>query len=64
MARARSVQKQTYSIPEFCAAHGISRGYFYEMRKRGIGPKEMRAGGRVMISREAAAAWRRECEAA
>lgn len=64
MAKARALPKQSFSIPEFCSTHGISRGYFYEMRKRGIGPKEMRVGGRVMISREAAAAWRRACEAA
>jgi predicted DNA-binding transcriptional regulator AlpA len=51
------------SIDEFCARHGISRGSFYNLRKAGLGPREMKLGARVLISVEAAADWRRQREA-
>ena len=50
------------SIPRFCKLHGISPAYYFLMRQRGEGPVEMRTGDRVLISHEAAAAWRRQCE--
>jgi hypothetical protein len=48
-----------FSIREFCDAHGISWGHYFNLRKRGEGPREMRAGARVLITREAADEWRR-----
>jgi hypothetical protein len=48
-----------YSIPQFCAAHSISRGQFYALRKKGMGPAETKLIGRIVITRESAAAWRR-----
>jgi hypothetical protein len=54
----------SYTIDEFCNAHRISRAHFFNLKKAGIGPREMHLGGRVVISREAAADWRREREAA
>jgi hypothetical protein len=55
---------ETYSIKEFCAAHGISVTFYYLLRKRKPPqtPKEMRVGRRYFVSREAAADWRRERE--
>lgn len=47
-----------YSINKFCARHSISRAHFYNLREVGAGPREMRAGGRVLITAEAAAEWR------
>ena len=32
------------SIPDFCEAHGISEGFFYKLKKRGEGPREMKVG--------------------
>lgn len=58
------MHKQALSIPEFCAAHGVSRSFYFNMRRDGIGPREMRVGNRVLISHEAATDWRREREAA
>jgi predicted DNA-binding transcriptional regulator AlpA len=55
-------QKLALTIREFCQTHGISRGYFYLLKKRGIAPKTIDLGGRVLISTEAAADWRRERE--
>lgn len=56
------MEKQALSIPEFCAAHGLSRSFYFLLRKDGLGPREMRVGGRVLISCEAASDWRRERE--
>lgn len=56
--------KLAFSIPEFCAAHGISRAHYFKMRKLGLGPVEMEFGDRKLISVEAAAAWRRDREQA
>jgi hypothetical protein len=54
-----------YSIEQFCAAHGgISEAFFHKLVSEGRGPKLMKVGARTLISVEAAAAWRRACEAA
>jgi predicted DNA-binding transcriptional regulator AlpA len=57
-------EKAALTIKEFCATHGISASAFYEMKREGLGPREMRIGrAGVRISQEAAAAWRTEMEA-
>jgi hypothetical protein len=52
-----------FSIKSFCVAHGISEGFYFELRKQGLGPHEMRLGARVFITFESAAKWRAEREA-
>ena len=52
----------TFSIPEFCEAHGISEGFFYKLKKQGEGPREMKVGTRTLITFESAAEWRRTRE--
>jgi predicted DNA-binding transcriptional regulator AlpA len=47
-----------FSILEFCRRHGFSRPHFYRLRAQGLTPTEFRLGSRVLITREAAAAWR------
>ena len=51
-----------YSICEFCTRHRISPQLFYKLKPRGLMPVTFNVGSRVLISREAAAAWRRERE--
>ena len=51
-----------FSIPFFCARHDISIAHYYRLRSEGQAPAEMRVGGRVLISKESAQQWRRECE--
>ena len=51
-----------YSIDEFCARHRISPQLFYKMRPLGLMPVTFNVGTRVLISREAADAWRRTRE--
>jgi hypothetical protein len=51
-----------FSIEEFCARHRISPQLFYKLKPLGLMPVTFRVGTRVLISREAAAAWRRARE--
>ncbi|MCK1709099.1 MULTISPECIES: hypothetical protein [unclassified Bradyrhizobium] len=53
-----------YSVDEFCARHRISSQLFYKLKPAGLMPTTFKVGTRVLISREAAAAWRRAREAA
>jgi hypothetical protein len=50
------------SIREFCWAHSISAGFYFKLKKRGEGPREMKLGARTLISFEAATEWRRARE--
>ncbi len=47
-----------FSIREFCDANRISHASYFNLRRRGEDPREMRVGSRVLISAEAAAEWR------
>ena len=54
----QSPMKLALSITDFCKSHGISRSLYYELQRSGEGPAELRVRGRVLISVEAARAWR------
>lgn len=56
--------RECFTVEEFCSAHRVSRASFYNLVQRGLGPKTLRVGRRVLVSREAAEAWRRLMEAA
>ena len=51
-----------FTVNEFCARHRISVQLFYKYRKQM--PRTFNVGTRVLISKEAATAWRREREQA
>jgi hypothetical protein len=55
--------RDAYSIGEFCRRHNISRGTYYNLKHLGLGPREARAMGRVIITKEAATDWRKQIEA-
>ncbi len=55
---------ESYSVADFCGAHGISRALFYKLLREGRGPRVMKVGRRTLISREAAEQWRRRMEGA
>ena len=59
---AADVPSQVFTISAFCQAHHISEPYYYRLRERGLGPREMRLGRKVLISNDAAADWRRARE--
>jgi hypothetical protein len=52
------------SIAEFCRRHNISPSFYFKLQQLEIGPRTMKVGGRTLISREAAADWRHDREAA
>jgi hypothetical protein len=58
----QSTERLSYTVEEFCALSGISRSGYFKFREAGIGPREMRVGRRVLISKEAAAEWRQARE--
>jgi hypothetical protein len=53
-----------FTIAEFCTAHRISRATYYNLKQRGQAPDEARVLGRIIITKESAAAWRRKRTAA
>jgi hypothetical protein len=55
----RPVSIEAFSIPEFCRAHALSRAHYYTLRKVGLGPDEATLLGRIIITKEAAARWRK-----
>jgi predicted DNA-binding transcriptional regulator AlpA len=56
-------ERDAFSLAEFCERHGFSRSSLYTLLRDGQGPRVMRVGGRSLISRESAAAWRASTEA-
>ena len=52
-----------FSIATFCRRNAISESFYHKLQQQGLGPRILRLGTRTLITREAAAAWRREREA-
>jgi len=54
------MDRDCFSIAEFCGRNGVSRAFLYKMWQQGIGPRRMLFGSRILITREAADEWRRK----
>ena len=54
--------KLAYTVPQFCDGFCLSRTHFYDLLKKGRGPRTMKVGRRTLISAEAAAEWCRRME--
>jgi hypothetical protein len=52
--------RYAFKISEFCEAHRISRGKFYELKAKGLAPRISNIDGVQVVMIEDAAAWRRE----
>jgi len=48
-----------YTIPEFCRRNRISESFYHKLRNQGLGPRTIRLGARVLITREDARQWRK-----
>jgi predicted DNA-binding transcriptional regulator AlpA len=57
-----ATEDRSLTIEEFCLLENISKPTYYQMRKRGIGPAEMRVLNCVRISYAARMEWQRERE--
>ena len=62
-ARPPPSDPDAYTIDTFCERHGLSHSFYYKLKAQGLGPREIKLNSKVLISREAAADWRREREA-
>lgn len=62
MNKTATPAQGAYTVSDFCAAHGVSRGMLYKLWEAGKGPRAMHVGRRRLISVEAAADWRRAME--
>jgi hypothetical protein len=58
------IQRRAYRIVEFCAAHGVSRAKYYQLKNLGLGPHETNVDGVIIITEEDAARWRKQRSAA
>jgi hypothetical protein len=53
-----ALERQAFSVPEFCARNNISRPTYHRLRAQGRGPAEMRIGlNAIRISAEAERDW-------
>jgi hypothetical protein len=50
------------TIDQFCRAEQMSRPHYFKMRRRGLGPREIRDGRFIRITPQAHAEWRRARE--
>ena len=50
------------TLAQFCSDHGISKSFYYKLKKQGRGPAEIKLGSLTMISAESASRWRRRME--
>jgi hypothetical protein len=57
-------ERDLYSVTAFCIRHTISRDKFYELQSKGLAPDTIRIGNRQLITKEAAARWRKTLERA
>src|SRR5262245_19723406 len=64
IASAAPLEPDCYTIEEFCERHRISAPYYFKLKKQGLTPAEIRFGKKILITKEAAARWRQEREAA
>jgi len=60
--KTTTVERAAYSIREFCVAHRISESFYFKLRARGLGPRELWMLDKVTITNEAAADWRKTNE--
>lgn len=63
MSEQESAVGRPETIQEFCASEGLSPSFYYGLRRRGRGPREMRDGAFVRISPQAKLDWRAAMEA-
>ncbi len=55
---------RSFSIAEFCQAHGLSRSFFYKLAAQGEAPRIFKVGKLTRISEQANNEWLAKREAA
>ena len=64
LAKAITEEADAFSLATFCRRHGISLQMYYKLAQQRLAPQTFNIGTRVLVSKEAAARWRAEREAA
>jgi hypothetical protein len=54
---------EALTIAEFCHAYRYSPSLYFKEKRAGRGPRELKVGRRVVITKQAAAEWARQHEA-
>jgi hypothetical protein len=54
---------QAHTRPSFCESNAISESKYFDLKRKGKGPREIELDGRIIITPEAEADWRRDREA-
>ena len=57
------MDKQAFTISEFCIAYKVSRGRLFELEQAGLAPKIYRVASKPYISLSAAQEWQQRMEA-
>jgi hypothetical protein len=52
-----------HTILSFCISNAISQSKYFDLKRKGKGPRELRIDGRVLISPQAENDWRAQREA-
>jgi excisionase family DNA binding protein len=58
----KKVGRKSFSIKEICERNHIGRSTYYKLKEDGLGPKEVRIGRSVRVTREAEDEWLKELE--
>jgi len=51
------MEKQAYSVKEFCMVFSISPAHLYKLNKQNAGPVMVKVGRKTLIPREKALEW-------
>ena len=57
------MNKDAFTISQFCEGHEISRAFFYTLQKEGRAPKVVKLKAKRLITVEAAREWREKLDA-
>jgi hypothetical protein len=52
-----------HTIPSFCESNAISESLYFELKRKGKGPREIELENRIIITEDAERDWRRAREA-
>ncbi len=56
------MEKQAFTLAEFCRTYKVSRGRLYELEQAELGPKTYRIASRRYVSLSAAQEWQQRME--
>lgn len=53
---------KAHDINTFCETFGISRSFFYKLKRQNKAPRTMKVGSKTLISVDAAEEWQKQME--